>query len=81
MSPSKRKIFAIAWLLMAMPSGGIAALQLYAMLVGLYDPVAHDQMSPESVANFRAGLIAAVLVAIPTSLVAFRYVTRAPERA
>ncbi len=69
-----RKAFAIGWLVLAIPLGAIKAIQLICMSVGIYDPVFHDQMPAEDVAGFRSWLIAVIVIAFGSSLIAAWYV-------
>jgi hypothetical protein len=81
MKPSTRKALAIGWLVIAIPFGGVAAFQLYCMFAGLYDPVVHDQMRPESVAGHRSWLVGVIVVTFTSSLIAGWYVRHTPQRA
>jgi hypothetical protein len=81
MKPRLRKALAIAWLAIAIPFGAVAALQLYSMLAGVYDPVAADHMRPESVPSHRALLIAIIGVTFISSLIAGWYVRHTSQRA
>lgn len=79
MKAEARKAIAVGWLAIVIPFGGVAAFQLYCLMAGIYDPVQHDQMQPDSVAGLRAWLIA-IVIAIFTSLPVGWYVYRTSQR-
>jgi hypothetical protein len=81
MNPRTRKTLAIAWLSVAIPFGGVAAFHFYCLFAGIYDPVAHDQMRPESVPGLRAWLIGVIAASFASSLIAGWYVRHASQRA
>ena len=81
MKPRIRKALAIAWLVIAIPFGGVATLQLYSMVTGVYDPVVADHMRPESVPDHRVLLIGIIVITFTSSLIASWYVRRTSQRA
>ena len=76
MKASTKKAVGFVWLGMSIFLGGAASAQFACMLLGVYDPVRDDHMSPDSVLFARAWLGFLIIAFSMSALLAYRYVRR-----